>query len=437
MKSTRLTALIILLVLAAAPGFAFDWGGYLDNTTGIASAPVGAASPVLLVQSTSLALWATAELGNWDLDAQGSYTFTPAIPLLFDLDRFTFGTDVIATDAGATSFGISLGRDRFRDVTGYVLNHTLDGVKLQINQARSSFRLGVGTTALLQRPTNQIVLGTLDILDLSDGTKIFAPARLIGTVDYRIIEAIAGQHLTVSATFNQDLRPEDQLTAPGTELADPTAGGSVDTQYVSLSLSGALTPGLYQTFYYTLNTGRQLEFVEDAKSSTGSWYQYQNTLGHMAGLELSYFLPEVLNSRARVFGQFSTGDSSWSDSFVPLSPSSFSDVFTLQPGNSSHLGVSYSLRPLAAIDLDILQTELRAVSYFRTSGSGEVSEPSVSPASSGSYVGSDINLIVTAVPFSDLRLVFKSGLFVPNGDVMSPENENVDYQVTLQGVLRF
>jgi len=66
-----------------------------------------------------------------------------------------------------------------------------------------------------------------------------------------------------------------------------------------------------------------------------------------------------------------------------------------------------------------------------------VSEAAVDPASDGAYVGTDVNLVLTAVPFSDLRLVLKGGVFAPNRAVMSPENDSVDYQVTLQGVLRF
>ncbi|MFW6292559.1 MAG: hypothetical protein ACOC7V_09550, partial [Spirochaetota bacterium] len=176
------------LVVAAGSAYAFDWGGYVDNTTGIAKPPVGVESSVRLIQSTTVALWAQQELGGWMLDGQGSYTFTPSIPLLFDLDRLTLATDVIATEAGATTFGITVGRSNYRDATGYVLNHTLDGVKLQVNRQKSSFRTGIGTTALLQKPTNAIVLGTLDALDLSDADKLFAPPRLIATFEYRMLE---------------------------------------------------------------------------------------------------------------------------------------------------------------------------------------------------------------------------------------------------------
>ncbi len=436
----RRTLVAAMIVVTAGSAFAFDWGGYVDNTTGIAKPPLGVDSSVQLIQSTTVALWAQQKLGGWNLDTQGSYTFTPNTPLLFDLDRLTLGTDVIATEAGATTVGVTVGRTNFTDATGFVLNHTLDGIKLQVNRQRSSFRTSIGTTALLQKPTNSIVLGTLDALDLSDDEKLFAPPRIIANFEYRVLEIFAAQHASFAATVQEDLRPADELTGVGTEVADPVAGGHVDTQYVSLGLSGPLAPGLFHRTYATLNTGRRLEYVSDTSSGTGSSYQYESLLAMMAGAELTWFLPEVLNSRARFFGMYSTGASETSETFnrfVPLSPGSYSDVFTLQPGNSAHLGLSYSMRPLAALGSDVLQTELRSVSYFRSAGSGGVSESAVNAASDGSYVGTDVNLVLTVVPFSDLRLVLKSGIFAPNSAVMTPENENVDYQVTLQGVLRF
>lgn len=435
----RIWLVLLLLPLTLASAAAFDFGGYLDNTSGFARAPAGVETTLRLVQRTTVALWAEQKLGAWTLAGQGSYTYTPNVPLLFDLDRLTLGTEVPATAAGATAFGLSLGRSHFTDPTGLVLSHTLDGLRLRVSRMQSTFRFAIGTTALLQKPTNRIILSRLDELDLADPERRFAPPRLIAVVDYEWLEAFAGQQVTLGATVQEDLRPADQLTPAGTEATtpDPEAGGRLDTQYVSLVVSGAVAPGVFQRTYYTLNSGRQLVFAVDDRSSTGFSYQYETLLGHLAGTEITWFLPEVLNSRARLFGQFSTGDTEWSDSFVPISPSAFSDVFTLQPGNSSHLGISYSVRPLAGRRSDVLQTELSTVAYFRSSGSGAVSVAAVDPTTDGSYAGTDVNLTVTAVPFSDLRLVLKGGLFAPNKDVMGPENKNVEYQVTLQGVLRF
>jgi hypothetical protein len=222
----------------------------------------------------------------------------------------------------------------------------------------------------------------------------------------------------------------------------------MDTQYVSLVLSGGLVPGLFHKTYYTLNTGRTLTYRVDAESLTGFSFQYTPVLGHLAGLELNYFVPHLLNSRFRVAGQISSGDedsvayydgntNEKASAFVPISASAFSDVFTLQPGNSAHLALSYSLRPLSGIGLDILQAELDGVLYFRSTGGGPVSEGGVAAGTEETYVGTDINLKVVAQPFSDLRLVLGGGLFLPNAAAMTADNQNVDYQFTLQGVLRF
>lgn len=427
--------LILTLVLVTAALPAFDWGGFLDNTTGYRTPRQGADSG--LVQSTTLALWTQAKLGSWNLDAQGSYTFTPTTPILFDVDRLTLGTNVIATEAGATTVGFRVGRELFTGPTTYTLRQTLDGITLQINRSASSFRFGLATTALLQKPTNSIVLGALDTADLSDASVLFGPRRLIATLDVRFLEAIGGQHLGLGAIVQEDLRPEAELTPVGTNTLQAGAGGRYDTQHLSVALSGGVGPGLFQTVSYTASSGRRLEFVPDSNSTTGSSYQYRAFLGHLVNAELTWFIPQALNSRARFFGQFSTGESESTDAFVPLAGPGYSDVFTLEPGNSAHLGLSYSLRPLAAVGADVLQTELASVLYFRTTGTGPVSDPAVDPFTEGTYVGTDLNLTLIAVPLSDVRLVLKNGIFLPNASVMGASNQNAVYQVTLQGVLRF
>ncbi len=450
MKSITMKRLALLLValLITVSLSAWDVGGYLDNTTGLARAPVGTAGAVSLVQSTTVAAWLNHSFGSWNLDAQGNYTYTPTIPVLVDLDRLILSGVFPAEAGGARSLGFQVGRLQFSDTTGYVLNHSLDGLKLDIGWAASSFSAGVGTTALLQKPTSAIVMSRLDVLSLSDGTVLFAPPRLIATVEFQTLGLVAGQDLTLGAVVQEDLRPEAQLTPEFQTAFDPAGGGVMDTQYLSLMLSGGLVQGLFHRTYYTINTGRTLTYRSDADSITGSSYQYTPILGHLAGLELSYFLPQALNSRIRVGGQFSTGDADANDyydgntnvlssAFVPISAGAFSDVFTLQPGNSSHLAISYSLRPLSGIGLDILQTELSSVSYFRSTGGGPVSEGAVDAIAAGAYIGTDIDLKIVAQLFSDLRLVLAGGLFLPNGTVMTAGNENVNYQFTLQGVLRF
>jgi hypothetical protein len=414
----RLGVLLLLVVVAGSLA-ALDIGGYLDNTSGYRTPPSGAGAGAGLVQETIVAGWLTHNLGMWVLDAQASYTFTPAVPLLFDLDSLTLSRESDASAGGAATFGVTFGRSNFRDATGYVLNHTLDGALLRVAGARSVFSVVVGTTAALQKPTNQIILSPLDVEDLSNPDKLFAPPRLIVTAEYELIDVLAAQSITLGATAQEDLRPAAELTPVGRiENPEPNAAGKVDTQYLTLAVNGAIAQGLFHETYYTFNSGRYLADLDPAPA-VGD-FAYQSFAGHMAGTELTLFLPDVLNSRARLFGQWSSGETSWSNTFVPLSPSSYSDVFSLQPGNSAHIGLSYSVRPLAATGADILQAELGTVAYFEGGGTG--------------YVGTDIDVSLTLVPLSDVRLVLKNGVFVPNASVVST---GVAYQGTLQGVLRF
>lgn len=502
-RNRLFTSLLVLFVTATAG--AWDFGGFVDTTSGIESAPGAAADATGsdardLIQRSGLGVWLYHGMGNWTLDAQASAYLELSFEdradpdasrlqvasLVPDLDRLMLAGLFPAETGGARSFGFQAGRMPFADVTGYVLNHSLDGLKVTVGREASAFSAGIGTSVLYQLPTSTIVMSNLDVESLSPdpaGSPIefynkLAPPRLVATVSYQMRSLFAGQDLTVGAVAQEDLRKEEQLTPEFTEtdlrLADlviveddpdtatdetvtipvPVAtGGALDTQYLSLAVSGGIVPGIFHRTYYTLNTGRTLSNRADPDAFDGTSYQYTPILAHMAGSELTWFLPQVLNSRIRLGGMFSTGDadaqryyegntSELATTFVPISASVYSDVFSLQPGNSSHLAISYSLRPLSGIGLDILQTELSSVVYFRTAGVGPVSEGSVGPSPDnledvGAYVGTDVDLKVVAQPFSDLRVVLGFGLFAPNATVMTAGNKTVDYQLTLQGVLQF
>lgn len=436
-----------VLVLLAATGFGFDFGGSIDNTTGV-SLRLNVADSARLIQRTSVTLWVRAPLGSWAFDAQGSYTYTPVLPILFDIDRMTLSTTVSAPQAGATSLGLTIGRTGFTDASRNVLATTLDGLRVELGQERASLRIGVATNALQYRPTNPLAISRLDVSPTANAGRLLASPRLIASVDYTLLDLFARQNLALGVLVQEDLRPRDELTAVGGTTAELDAGGRLDTQYVSLGLSGSLAPGLFHRTSYTLNTGRTLGLLPDDLSVTGFSYQYALILAHMASTELTLFLPEVLNSRLRLFGLFSTGDpdaltfiegntDATATSFVPLAPPRYSDGFSLKPGNSAHIGVSYSVRPLAALGMDVLQAELSSVSYLRTAGRGAVSEGAVNAQSDGVYVGTDVNLALSYQPFSDVRLVLTNGVFVPNEAVMFDGSKDVKYQGTLRGVLRF
>lgn len=458
MTRTRILQLVVAVTLmsVAVGAVAFDWGGTLDNTTGVQAPAAGVEEPDL-IQRTAVSLWMTQPLGAFTARVQGSYVFTPAIPVLLDIDELSLKGRIISPEQGPAAVDTALGRFAFTDPTGVVLNHTLDGVRLGINWSSATVSLGVGTTALILKPTSGIVLSDADAEDRASTDSLFTTPRLIAQAQLALVDLVANQTVTIGALVQEDLRPEDTLTAPGTEapvdgtgglVADPTAVGRTDTQYATLKIDGPVVQNLFHRTYYTLNTGRAFSALPNTDSGTGYAFDYAPILAHMAGAELSYFLPALLNSRIRLSGLYSSGDADLQSvfgkntaenytAFLPLTPSKFSEQNSLQPGNSAHVAISYNLRPLLPVGISWVQASVGAVGYFRTAGTGPVSLAAVDKTTEGSYVGSGVDLSVSARPFSDLRVVLASGLFFPNGDVMAPGNENVDYKVTLQGVLRF
>lgn len=458
MMRTRVLRILATVALmgVALGAVAFDWGGTLDNTTGVQAPAAGVEQPDL-IQRTAVSLWMTQPLGAFDFRLQGSYVYTPAIPVLADVDALSLTGRIISPEQGPAAVDVALGRLGFSDATGVVLNHTLDGLRLRLNWRSATTTLGVGTTALILKPTSGIVLSDADAEDRASSDWPFTTPRLIAQAELALIGLLADQTVTIGALVQEDLRPEDSLTAPGTEapvdgtgdlVADPTAVGRTDTQYATLKIDGPVAQNLFHRTYYTLNTGRAFSALPDSDSGTGYSFDYAPILAHMAGAQLSYFLPALLNSRVRLSGLYTTGDADLQSvfgknttdnytAFLPLTPSSFSEQNSLQPGNSAHAAISYNIRPLLPLGITWVQTNVGAVAYFRTAGTGPVSLAAVDKTTEGSYIGSGIDLSVSARPFSDLRVVLASGFFFPNADVMAPGNENVDYKVTLQGVLRF
>ncbi len=456
----RSVCVVTLLAFVAAGAAAFDWGGTLDNTTGIQAPPAGVTNPTLgdmLVQRTALSLWMTQPLGGFTVRAEGSYVFTPAVPVLLDIDELSLKGRFAAAAQGPSAVSVALGRFDVADPTGLVLSHTLDGALTTLGWRGMQTTLGVGTTALILKPSSQIVLSDADAEDRADPQLRFTTPRIIAVADLRLIDSVAGQNITLAGVIQEDLRPADALTDPGTEapvdgsgniVADPTAVGRTDTQYLTLQIAGPIIADLFHKTSYTLNTGRAFSALADLDSGTGYSFQYAPILAHMVSAEISYYLPGLLSSRVRVSGLYSSGDPDLQSvfgkntadrytAFLPLTPSGFSELNSLQPGNSSHAAVRYTLKPLSSLGLEWIRTEAGAVAYFRSAGTGPVSLAAVDRTTTGAYVGSGIDVAVNAQPFSDLRVALATGFFFPNESVMAPGNEKLDYTVTLQGVLRF
>ena len=76
-------------------------------------------------------------------------------------------------------------------------------------------------------------------------------------------------------------------------------------------------------------------------------------------------------------------------------------------------------------------------SFFRSAGSGPVSVSDVDAATSGAYLGSEVDLDFRWRPFSDLGVGLTSGFLFANSDVMLDSANSVDYVLRLNASLSF
>jgi hypothetical protein len=418
-RTVTLVSLTVFLLVGAANVAAFDFGGRLDSSTSIREDSV--------FNSETLAAWVQGNIGeNHSYQFQGSYEFTTDRPFLFDVDRlrlrgnYNVGENrVLAT---------SLGRFSISDPTGVVLTHRIDGGQLRFSYPNAIATLSAGYTGLLLKPTASISMSSLDQFDAIDDDVILAPARLIGQADLRFPELFGSQTLFLSLVFQEDLRPESELVDESEEEQDPSGGGRVDTQYVTLGAQGPIASQLFYDLFGSFEGGRMLTYVEDETSTTGNEYRYKPVLAYMFGGSLRYYMPDVLGSRVTFRSVFTSGDEDHeavaggngagnSTLFNPIGTSTSSPVFAPGYGNLFTTTLSYSLKPFEGADsrmLSNLQTGVETHSFVRSS-TGPVDASGIDTDSDALYLGTEVALRASFRPFSDLGVGFVSGLFFPNG----------------------
>lgn len=446
-----LSLLLLLLFLSGDLLFSLDWGGSITNSTQYETQEEESDEDEFYQENT-LSLYLSAPIGaNSEFAADAAYTYSTDRAFLLEL-RQAHLTRSVEPQAGPRQFQTRVGRFNSADPTGEVLRHTLDGIRLGFSFPALDLELTAGYTGFLLQPSASVSLSKLDQAD-DEEDEFFAPSRLIGQIAASMPELFLGQNLEVALLFQEDLRNPDsgKLVKPGEDTLQPTQGGLVDTQYAVLSVNGPIRSALFYTIYGVANTGRTLSFVEDEDSATGEVYEYRPFLAGLFGLQLDYFMPEVLSSRVSLFGRLGTGDDDYSSytegntdgkatHFTPITALSAGEVFGIEPGNSAHLGVSYSVRPFTASPngwLKRLQGELSAFSFFRTAGEGVTSVSAVDSGTDEAYLGSEFDFSLRARPYSDFGIGLTTGLFVANSSALFDEANAVDFLVRLDASLSF
>ena len=423
MKRVRISVCVMLaLFVAGGSAAAIDFGFQLSSNTELDSREEDE-----FFNSETLAAWLSHGFSETlSFSTQGSYTFTTERPYLFDLDALYLDG---STPAGELRrVGGRLGRFGVEDATGYVLDHRIDGARFSVAAPGWVLSFSAGYTGLLLKPTNDVIMSRLDLIDDDDDDVFLAPPRVLGLAELRLPEIFRAQDLTISLALQEDLRPEDDLIDEGKSELQPAGGGRVDSQYTSVELDGAVTSTLFYTVFGTFQTGRMLTYVEDDDTSTGFSYRYKPIFAGAGGAGMRYYFPEVLAQRTGFNVLVGTGDSDAtsviegnekgaSTLFVPIAGTTTGQVLGAGLGNNVSVHAFYSIKPFvdsSTREIQELQFGLDAYTFIRLV-EGPVPADGVRAGGSGNYLGSEIDASVNYRPFSDLGISLLGGIFFPNG----------------------
>jgi len=407
LRTVLLSALSFVL-LAATPIFSLDWGGVIDNSTELL-----VSDKTEFDQQDKLSLWMDAALGErWSFSAQGSYTYELDRPYLFDVDSLQFEGRFPNVEKGPTLFTVTLGRFSFSDFTGLVLDHRADGFALGFNYPNSIFTVALGYTGLLLKPTSTIRVSLTDASEDNDDSVVLAPPRAVGALKAVFPELLGRQDLTLSLLFQQDLHSKDDLVAEGQTTPDYNKGGQLNTQYLGFGFSGPLSSSLYYDAFVYGGMGRTLSYIDGA-------YKYETILAALGGVGVRYYLEQALSSRVGFRFLYASGDEDsdrpyegntggLATAFLPISKPELGLIFQPQLSNLFLAELSYSLKPLAW-----MQVQLKAVPFFRSTPA-PIQESGIDPSSDALYLGTEVDGAINIRPFSDLGLGFSAGLFLPN-----------------------
>ena len=424
---TSRISVVVLMTLAALHLGALDadFGGTLDNRTSPAIGQLTGTPQFTIDQWDRLSLWGAIHFGKTlTITGAGSYTFTLAMPYLFNPD--TLKIDLLLLPVPSVS--LEMGRFAFSDPTGHVLLHTLDGAQLEVRLPFAVFNAGAGYSGFLLKPVSTIVMSLTDDAGLSDDSVFFGAPRLIETFTATFPQLLLRQDLTLSVFLQQDLRPDGSFIPEGEEQQSVSGlfGGRLDSEYFGVGLSGPIAGPLYYNGFFYFNYGRTLSYVADAGSGTGYSWQYRPITAFFGGFDLRCYLETFLSTRIELSGSFASGDpdnttflegntEENSTLFASISPDMTGMVFSPQWANIVLIEGSYSMKPFSGggVPWSNLQVMLKALAFLRPT-LGAISLPVLDPVSTQVYLGTEADLIVNFRVTSELGLAVSVGGFLPN-----------------------
>jgi hypothetical protein len=387
----KILSCLAMVLFAALPSFALDWGIELSNEAGI-----DRADDTQWYTDNQAALWITAPLDRTNTNSiaiEGrlygareaeSGDFTTYLNL--ELCRLSF----VPVASEGERIAIDAGRIRTADITGYILNQAIDGAELHGSFAFGNIDALVGYTGLLNARKTGALMSQDDYIDATtDDLYALGAKRLVGKVTVQLPELVGKFDLIAEATGQYDLR--DALGSDYLQL--------IHTAYGTLSLSGPLAPRVYLTASGVWQTG----VLSADKDYSENAYLALARLDWFAGRKTKLFA-EVLYTSA-------TND--FFSAFLPITFQSAGELFTDGYGNLFKAQVGGLWNPVAIVNVDL---SCRAFMYPKEVYEGD-----------GIYQGTEFFGGISFLVRSDLRLRCEGAAYLP-------KDEDPRYQASLKAV---
>ncbi|MFO7731396.1 MAG: hypothetical protein R6V86_11605, partial [Spirochaetia bacterium] len=248
-RVSALLGLILILFLVTPPLFSetvTDWGGFLQSTSRAVLQP-----DYEFEQAVHTGLWLSSDFSDeFGLYARGILIYNEDHPFFADIENlYACGSRLLGAEGEEYLMRYSLGRFRFSEFTGYVLNHNLDGFRLNFELPDLSLEVSAGYTGLTFVPSSSILLTQSDYNlqeNVADHGYELSPPKIIETLKMTIPAIAFEQELILNLVLQQDLQPEENFTNPDDRI---------HSEHIGFGLRGALAPSLYQNLFLYLNRG--------------------------------------------------------------------------------------------------------------------------------------------------------------------------------------
>lgn len=345
----KLSALLLAAVFVFTPLFSFDFGGVLNPSFSFTHNESALNPGSSFSNADTLSLWSRQTFsGGWYLVGEGNYRFS----LQKSLDNFNLPAAMsdtldltllkgVWTISGAkANHKIEAGRFSYSDVSGMIINQTMDGIYYTNTSSLVEFSAYAGYTGLLNAKTCN-VQGIDFTIENPAQLYSLAPKYLAFSGRGTLPNLMFGHSFGAELIMIKNLNDQQKVT------------GSKDAVYYSMTANGPITNGIYYSAQAALNaTFTDLADVGETDATRGflgrasvSWYPgYKSSavVGNIA-FSTSDFSPFTGISASLDGSMFHTGlfTMGFSASIKPVSAmvvSASADFLVPEVGGNYELG---------------------------------------------------------------------------------------------------